>query len=141
MRRGDTVKGKTYDMEKLTESGKFDTSVSTWFYYKTQDYFDALTEFANSYPRDLGNYTPAFVINSDADREEFMKECFEIRADFTRLGITPLLEELANMENAAISRNFKEFSDGQITFQATMKICKDVIKDSVMRWKLSRAGY
>lgn len=131
------MKGKTYDLEKLAASGNFDTSVSTRFYYKTQDYFDALTDFASNFQRDLGNYTPAFVINSDADREEFMKECFEIRADFMRLGLVSLLSELEKMENAAISRNFKEFSDGQITFHATLKICREIIRDSATRWKVS----
>jgi hypothetical protein len=134
------MKGKTYDLGKLSSSGRFDIGVSTRFYYNTQDYFDALSEFAENYARDLGNYTPAFVVNSDLDREEFMKECFEIRADFMRLGMVTLLDELMKMENAAISRKFKEFSDGQITFQATIKICKDVIRESAMRWKVSRKG-
>jgi hypothetical protein len=131
------MKGKTYDLEKLSASGKFDISVSTRFYYNTQEYFDALTDFALNYHRDLSNYTPAFVVNSDADREEFMKECFEIRADYVRLGLTALLESLVTMEDAAIAKNFKEFSDGQVTYRATMKICKDAITDAAMRWKMT----
>jgi len=131
------MKGKTYDLKKLESSGKFDTSVSARFYYNTQDYFDDLTNFVNNYKRDLSNYTPAFVINSDEDREKFMKECFEVRADFVRLGLTALIESLEVMENAVISKKFKEFSDGQVTFKANIKICKDTINDAAMRWKMS----
>jgi hypothetical protein len=131
------MKGKTYDLEKLSASGKFDIGVSTRFYYTTQEYFDALTDFSLNYKRDLSNYTPAFVVNSDADREEFMKECFEIRADYVRLGLSALLDALVTMENAAIAKNFKEFSDGQVTYRATMKICQDAIKESVTRWKMT----
>ncbi|MCL1884757.1 MAG: hypothetical protein FWF81_13520 [Defluviitaleaceae bacterium] len=132
------MKGKTYDLEKLSASGNFDVSVITRFYYNTQEYFDALTTFVNTYSRDLGNYTPAFVVNSDADREEFMKECFEIRADYVRLGLNALIESLVVMEDAAINRDVKEFSDGQISYQATLKICKDDIKNATTRWKMKR---
>jgi len=132
------MKGKTYDLNKLSATGNFDISVTTRFFYNTQDYFDALTHFAKHYKRNLNNYTPAFVVNCDTDREEFIKECFEVRADLVRLGLTSLLNLLTVMENAAINRNEKEFSDGQISFKATMKICKDAIKDSSQRWKISR---
>jgi hypothetical protein len=131
------MKGKTYDIKKLEDTGRFDTSVSTRFYYNKQDYFDDLTTFVLNYKRDLSNYTPAFVVNSDVDREEFMKECFEIRAEFVRLGLKSLIESLEVMENAAISKKFKEFSDGQVTFKATIKICKDTISDAATRWKMS----
>jgi hypothetical protein len=132
------VRGKTYDLTRLAASGYFDTSVCTRFYYHAQEYYDSLTDFALNYSRDLSNYTPAFVVNSDPDREEFLKECFEIRADFMRLGLTALLESLGTLENAAITRNFKEFSDGQITLFATLQIAKDTIKESAMRWKVSK---
>lgn len=127
------MKSKIYDLKKLNSSGNFDISISMRFFYNTQEYFDALTDFASSYARDLGNYTPAFLINSDVDREGFMKECFKIRADFVCLGMTALLEKLAVMEDAAISKNFKEFSDGQVIFQATLKICKSLIKEAEMQ--------
>ncbi|MCL2386345.1 MAG: hypothetical protein FWC89_02240 [Defluviitaleaceae bacterium] len=135
------MKGKTYDLKKLASSGKFDITVSTRFFYNTQDYFDALTDFYNNYRRDLGNYTPAFLVHSDEDRDAFIKECFEVRAIFMRLGITALLDSLMTMEDAAIARNFKEFSDGQVSFHATLKICKDTIKDSTQRWALSRKSH
>ncbi|MCL1862920.1 MAG: hypothetical protein FWF78_05090 [Defluviitaleaceae bacterium] len=122
------MKGKAYDLGRLSASGNFDIGVSTRFYYNTQDYFDALSEFAEGYARDLGNYTPAFVVNSDLDRDEFMKECFIIRADFIRMGMTNLLETLVVMEDAAISRNMKEFSDGQVRYHATLKINQSEIK-------------
>lgn len=132
------LKGRTYNLEKLSQSGNFDIDASTRFYYNMQEYFDALTFFSKNYHRCLSNYTPAFVVHSDPDRERFMKECFEIRADFMRLGITALLEALVVMEDAAISRNQKAFSDGQISFHATIKICKDEIEAAANRWKLTR---
>jgi hypothetical protein len=132
------LKGRTYNLEKLSSSGKFDIEVSARFYYNMQEYFDALTDFAKNYHHDLSNYTPAFVVNSDDDREQFMKECFEVRADFVRLGMTALLESLVVMEDAAISRNQKAFSDGQVGFHATLRICKDEIEAAANRWKLTR---
>jgi hypothetical protein len=132
------MKGKKYDLEKLSSSNHFDISVSSRFYYNTQEYFDALSDFVQNFDRDLRHYTPAFVVNSDDDRANFLKECFEIRAVFTRLGITSLLDSLAVMEDAAIKRKHKEFSDGQVTYQATLQICKDTISDSAMRWKLGK---
>lgn len=132
------MKGKTYDINKLSSSGKFDVGVSNRFYYNTQEYFDALTDFAANYNRDLSNYTAAFVINSDAERDAFMLECYEIRADFVRLGINALLEALVTLENAAISRELGEFSDGQVKYRATLKICKDIIREACERWKMTR---
>jgi len=131
------MKGRTYNMKKLESSGKFDTSVLERFYGSEQEYFDALTNFVKNYTRDLGNYTPAFVINCDEDREEFMKECFEIRADFMRLGMTELLKNLSILEDAAISRTLKGFSDGQISFHASLKICKDEICAAANRWRIT----
>lgn len=131
------MKGKTYDLNKLSATGNFDIGVTSRFYYNTQDYFDALSDFYLNFKRDLTNYTPAFVINSEDDRKEFLQECFEIRAEFVRLGITALLEALSVMEDAAITRKFSDFSDGQVTFRATLKICKEAIKDAEMPWKIS----
>jgi hypothetical protein len=132
------MKGKTYDTDKLSADGRFDTSVITRFFYKTQDYFDALTDFEQNYKRDLSNYTPAFVIHADANREEFIKECFDVRAVFVRLGMTYLLDELTTLENAAISKHEKEFADGQVKFRATIRIYKDIIKEATTRWKMTR---
>ena len=134
---GCAVKGKTYDLNKLAASGNFDIDAGPRFFYTTQEYFDALTDFVSHFRQDLGNYTPAFVINSDPDREEFLRECFAVRAKFMSLGITPLLDTLAVMEDAVISRNLKAFSDGQIRLHATLKICRDEIKKSAQRWRLS----
>ena len=131
------MKGKTYNLEKLSSSGYFDVSVSKRFYYNTQEYFDELTDFVNNYDRDLRNYTPAFVINSDIDREEFIKECYEIRAYYVRLGMTALIDAIEVMENAAIGKEVKEFSDGQVSYKAKIKICKDAITEAQMRWKMS----
>ncbi|MCL2224058.1 MAG: hypothetical protein FWB96_03710 [Defluviitaleaceae bacterium] len=124
------MSGKTYDLNKLSTLGKFDIGVSTRFFYKTQDYFDALTHFVEHFNRELRNYTPAFVVNSDDNRNEFIKECFEIRAEFMRLGMDDLLEALTTLENAAISKQEKAFSDGQIKFRATINIYKDAINQS-----------
>ncbi|MCL1877225.1 MAG: hypothetical protein FWF80_00030 [Defluviitaleaceae bacterium] len=129
------MKGKTYDLAKLSD--KFDTDVSTRFYYNKQEYFDALSSFLTNYNRDLGNYTPAFVINDDLSREEFMRECFEIRAELTRLGLSALLELLSQLEDAARKRNFQEFSDGQVNFRATLEICKSELLDATTRWKMT----
>lgn len=129
------MKGKTYDLAKL--SSNFDQDVITRFYYDKQEYYDALTHFVKTYKRDLSNYTAAFVINDDISREEFIKECYEIRAELTRLGLNVLLGELSNLEDAARNRNMQEFSDGQTTFRATIKICKDEIAAAEMRWKMS----
>ena len=131
------MKGKSYDIDKLAESGMFDIGVATRFYYNTQEYFDALTNFMVNHNRPLSNYTPAFVVNSEPDREQFMKECFEIRADFVRLGLTVLLDWLVVMENAAIAKNAKEFMDGQINFHASLKICRDTLRESTKPWRMT----
>ncbi|MCL2049672.1 MAG: hypothetical protein FWG87_13215 [Defluviitaleaceae bacterium] len=132
------MKGITYNLEKLIASGNFDTGVIERFYYDKQEYFDALTDFRYDYKRDLTNYTPAFVINSKEDSEEFMKECFEIRAIFIKLGFTAVLETLVRLEDAAISHSEKAFSDAQIRFRATLKICKDELQAAANRWKITR---
>ncbi|MCL2578026.1 MAG: hypothetical protein FWE27_08255 [Defluviitaleaceae bacterium] len=124
------MKGITYDVNKLSESGKFDTSVSKLFFYSTQEYFNALTDFVQNYKQDLANYTPAFVIHSEDSRKEFINECFAVRASLVRLGMPELLDALDTLENAAISKHEKEFSDGQIKFRATIKIYKEKIKEA-----------
>jgi len=131
------MKGKTYDLKKLADSGKFDTTVSTRFFYDTQGYYDALTDFAADFKSDFGNYTAAFVVNSDEDRKIFLGDCFEARAEFVRLGMTALMEALAVLEDAAIQKNTKEFSDGQVKFDATLRICVDIIRGAVMPWRMS----
>ncbi|MDR0272285.1 MAG: hypothetical protein LBI27_03085 [Clostridiales bacterium] len=132
------MKGKTYDLKKLAASGHFDVNVSTRFHYSTQEYFDALTDFANNYDNDLRNYTAAFVVNSDVDREMFIKECYEIHADFVRLGFTALIEGLLVLEDAAMKKDMKEFADGQVSFKAKVKICKEEIINAQERWKMTR---
>lgn len=117
----------------LSETGMFDTNVSTMFYYSTRDYFDALTDFVQHYKRDLANYNPAFVVNSADSREDFIRECFEVRAILVRLGMNELLDALSTLENAAITKHDKEFSDGQIKFRATIEIYKKTIKEAVKK--------
>jgi len=129
------MKGKRYDMKKLAASGMIDITVSQRFYYNNQEYFDTLTKFLD-YHTGLGNYTPAFVVNSEEDCASFMLECFEARAEFMRLGLTVLLQELAVMEDAVINKDMKEFADGQTMFMASLTIYKDLIKDAAMRWKV-----
>jgi hypothetical protein len=68
-----------------------------------------------------------------------MKECIEVRDDFTRLGLTALLKSLAIIEEAAVEQNMKAFADGQISFHATIKICKDEIAAAANRWKITIA--
>ncbi|MCL2357683.1 MAG: hypothetical protein FWC70_11150 [Defluviitaleaceae bacterium] len=130
------MKGKTYDLEKLSDN--FDTEVSKRFYYDKQEYFDALSDFVTNFNRDLCNYTAAFVINSDHSREEFMKECFEIRAELTKVGTIGLIKLLSHLEDAARARSFQEFSDGQVNFKALLHICKDEINNAATRWKMTR---
>lgn len=132
------MKGRKYDMEKLEASGKMDVSVCSRFYYTQQDFFDELTNFIENHNTGFSNYTPAFVVNSEEDRKEFLNECFEARAQLTRIGMTALLDELSVMEDAAIHRNMKEFADGQIKYGATMEICLKLVKDSARRWVMSR---
>ena len=131
------MKGRVYDIKKLADSGRFDTTVRNRFYYDNREYFDALSDFAENFERDMGNYTPAFVVNCDEDREEFMKECFEVRASLMRLGAGKLLDLLLVMENAAISRNAKEFADGQVNFHANLRICQDIVRDAAVKWMIS----
>ena len=98
------MKRKTYDLDKLADSGKFDIGVRKSFFYNMQDYFDALTDFEQHYKRELGNYNPTFVTHCEDNREELMRECFELRAVFVRLGMTELLNALDTLENAAITK-------------------------------------
>ena len=97
----------------------------------------SLSEFARSYNRDLNHYTPTVVAYSDENREDFIKECFEVRADFVRLGMVELLRALDTLENAAITKHEKEFSDGQVKIRATVEIYKAAIKEAATPWKMS----
>jgi len=130
------MKGIKYDIDKLNKSGLFDTSAASKFYYNIQDYFDALTYFIDNNVFGFSNYTPAFVVNSDEDRCLFLKECFDTRAEFTRLGMAALLQELDVMENAANKRDMKEFSDGQIKLRASIEICIRALRGAAMRWRI-----
>ena len=131
------MKNRVYDIEKLTASGKFDTSIIMRFFYHVQDYYDALTDFVENYQRCLINYTPAFVVNSEEDRKNFLEECFKVRAVFMRLGATDLLGLLGVMEDSAISRSAKEFSDGQVNFAATLEIYISIVKDAEQKSRKS----
>jgi len=119
-----------YDIEKLAGSGKFDTTIISRFFYYIQEYFDALTDFVTTQQRCLSSYTPVFVVNSDDERRNFLVDCFRARATIMKLGFPALLEELSVLEHAANVRNLKKFSDGQINFEATMKIYMDIIKSA-----------
>ncbi|MCL2216472.1 MAG: hypothetical protein FWB91_05550 [Defluviitaleaceae bacterium] len=131
------MKGKRYDMQKLASSGMIDISVSQRFYYNNQEYFDALSDFVKNHNASFSNYTPAFVVNSEEDRAAFLKECFEARAEFVRMGMTALLDELAVMEDAAINKNMEEFADGQVKLTATVQICIKIIEDAALRWVMT----
>ena len=132
------IKGKRYDMQKLAASNQFDLTVVHRFYYNVQEFFDELTEFAETHRSPLRNYTPAFVINSEDERQVFIQECFEARAMYMKLGLTGVLHEISVMEDAVQKKMLKEFSDGQIKFLADLTICIDVIKDSETRWVIGR---
>jgi len=132
------MKGKRYHMQKLAESGRFDITVAQRFYYNSQEYFDALSEFSQNHISPLKHYTPAFVVNSDDERNAFIAECCEVRADFMRMGLISLLEDVATMEDAVIKRDMKEFSDGQVKFLANLNICMDIIKDAETLWVINR---
>jgi len=132
------MKGKNYDLDILTASGLFDLTVVSRFFYNTQEYFDALTDFERNYRRDLANHTPAVVAYSSESREDFIKECFDVRSVFVRLGMPELLRNLDNLENAAITKHEKGFSDGQIKMRATIEIYKETIKKAETRWKMTR---
>jgi len=122
------MKGITYDLHKLSDSGLFDLNASTRFFYTMREYFDALCGFEKDFSRDLKNYTPVFLINDETNRELFIRECFEIRAVLTGLGMVDLLKALDVLENAAITKREKAFSDGQVKFAANINIYKDTIR-------------
>jgi len=126
------MKRTSYDIEKLARSGKFDTSIISRFFFYIQEYFDALTDFITTQQRCLNNYTPAFVVNNEDERRNFLVDCFKARATIMKLGFPALLEELSVLEHAANVRNLKKFSDGQINFNATMKIYMDIIRDAML---------
>jgi len=124
---------KTYDMSKLADSKKFNTAQVSLFFYQISDYYAALTNFVDTMKRCLSHYTPAFVVNSEDERANFLAECAQVRAKLIRLGASELMDCLGTLEDAAISRNFEEFSDGQVKFNATLKICMDVVKNAEVK--------
>jgi|GEM_PF-659676 len=119
---------KTYDIAKLEASGKFDTAHVQRFFYNVKDYYEVLTDFFDNYKKCLGHYTPVFVVNSEEDRQRFLTECSQVRAKFINMGAIGLLDALSVLEDAAIIRNFEQFSDGQVKFNATLKIYMDLVK-------------
>ena len=126
------MKGLVYDLEKLAGSGKIDTSFIGRYFYDSQEYFDKLTDFTTNYARCLSSYTPAFVVNSEEDKNRFLAECFQVRALFMQLGLASALDELNTMENAIHNQNVKEFADGQVKFAATLNIYMDIINDAII---------
>ena len=129
------MKSKTYNIEKLAASEKFDTSIVQRFFYNNNDYYDALTDFSENFGKCLSHYTPVFVVNSEEDRQGFLTECAQVRAKFMRIGVTALLDALSVLEDAAIERNFDAFFDGQVKFNATLKICMDIVKSAESKSK------
>jgi len=132
------MKGKRYNMQLLVESGMFDVNKGQLFCYTIQEYFDALTEFLSKHISGFGNYTPAFVVNSEDERNCFLQECYEARAVYIMLGMTALMDAVNVMEDAALKRDMDELSDGQVKFRATLKICTDILRKAEMRWMISR---
>ena len=132
------MKSKTYNIEKLAESEKFDTSIVQRFFYNISDYYNALTDFAENFGKCLSHYTPVFVVNSEEDRQGFLTESAQVRAAFMRIGATALLDALSVLEDAAIERNFEAFSDGQVKFRATLKICMDIVKSAESKVKTEK---
>ena len=126
---------KRYDIAKLEASGKFDTAHVQRFFYNVADYYEVLADFFNNYKKCLSHYTPVFVVNSEDDRQGFLNECSNVRAKFMTMGATGLLDTLSVMEDAAINRNFEEFSDGQVKFKATLKIYMDLVKSAEVKSK------
>ena len=122
------MKGKVYDITKLSESNEIDMELVRLFFFNNQDYFNGLTEFLFEYQQYLGHYTPAFVINSPEDKGLFLAECFKVRASLMRLGLRLALEELDYMEDAIYAENVKAFSDGQVKFEAAIQIYKRLFK-------------
>ncbi|MCL2188360.1 MAG: hypothetical protein FWC16_07615 [Defluviitaleaceae bacterium] len=124
--------GKVYDLAQLTEGNGIDTNLVKLFFFENKDYYNALTEFLETFGRPLAHYTPAFVVNSPDDRALFMRDCLGIRTTLMRLGLTLAMRELDIMENAAHAGNAKEFADGQIKFDAAVEIYCTVIKDALL---------
>jgi len=124
---------KIYDMNKLESSGKFNIDAIRRLFYKEEDFFHALTDFVDNYQRCLSNYTPAFVVNSEAERQSFLAECFNVRAVLMRIGATELSKFLSVMEDALIFSDTKELSDGQMNFKANIEIYTRIIKDAEIK--------
>ena len=124
------MSGTIYDIDKLAQSGQIDTTLIGRFFYNNQDYFDKLTDFATNHSRSLSHYTPAFVVNSEEDRDRFLSDCFQVRAMLMQLGMTSALAELNTMEDALHGGNLKDFADGQVKFLANLKIYMDIIKSA-----------
>jgi CheY-like chemotaxis protein len=112
----------TYDLAKLAENDVINTSVATRFFYTMQDYFDKLTEFTQHYHSYINHYNPTVVVVSDAERNIFIAACATVRALLTQLGMSSPLNELNNLENAALAGSIEELSDGMIKFHGMLEI-------------------
>ncbi|MCL2604932.1 MAG: hypothetical protein FWD90_10680 [Defluviitaleaceae bacterium] len=126
------MSNKVYDLAQLTESNGIDRSLVKLFFFENSDYYDALTRFAEDFHRPLAQYTPAFVVNSPEDRALFLADCLRIRTILMQLGLTLAIRELDAMENAVHSGAVKEFSDGQIKFDAAVQIYIEVIEGALL---------
>jgi DNA-binding PucR family transcriptional regulator len=121
-----------YDLAQLTESNGIDRSLVKLFFFENKDYFDALTLFKETFHRRLAHFTPAFVVFSPDDRALFLAECLKVRTVLMQLGLTIALRELDAMENAVHTGCVKEFSDGQIKFDAAVEIYMQVIEGALL---------
>jgi hypothetical protein len=123
---------KVYDLAQLTESNGIDRSLVKLFFFENKDYYNALTRFTEEFHRPLAQYTPAFVVNSPEDRALFLTDCLKIRTALMQLGLTLAIRELDAMENAVHNGDVKEFSDGQVKFDAAIRIYMDVIEGALL---------
>jgi hypothetical protein len=126
------MSGKVYDLTQLTESNGIDRSLVKIFFFENRDYYDALTMFAETFHRRLAHYTPAFVVNSPEDRALFLADCLTVRTTLMQLGLTLAIRELDIMENAVHNGSVKEFSDGQVKFDASIQIYIEVIQGALL---------
>jgi CheY-like chemotaxis protein len=109
-------------MAKLGENDVINTGVATRFFYTLQDYFDKLTDFTQHYQSYINHYNPTVVVHSEAERNIFIAACATVRALLTQLGMSSPLNELNNMENAALAGSIEELSDGMIKFHGMLEI-------------------
>jgi CheY-like chemotaxis protein len=118
----------TYDLDKLAVNDVINTDMATRFFYTLQEYFDKLTEFTNNYHSYINHYNPTVVVVSEDERNVFIADCSGVRALLMQLGMNMPMNELNNLENAALSGAIKELSDGMIKFHGMLKIAAEHIE-------------